>query len=214
MAGDDRLTGFVQTALAAGHDRTEIAARLRAAGWSASEIDHAMGQWAQDGFALPVPKPLPSLGARDAFLYALMFTALAVVLGFSVPLGFALIDSWLPDPADRIMRLAARMRWPIAVLIIFLPLFLILDRKMARATRRDGAQRRSRARAVLGFLALFLAAMTLLGDAISVVFTFLSGDLSLRFAAKSALVALLAALAFLYVKGLMASDPTKAENET
>lgn len=213
MADDERLTGFVQSALAAGHDRTEIAHRLRNAGWSAHEIDNALGQWAHDGFGLPVPRPQASQGARDAFLYALMFTALAVVLGFCVPLGFALIDSWLPDPADRTVRLAARMRWPIAVLIVFLPLFLILDRRMLRATRQDGAQRRSRARAVLGFLALFFAAITLLGDAISVVFTFLSGDLTLRFAAKSALVALLAALAYLYVKGLMAPDPKRAENE-
>ena len=212
MARDDRLATFIQSALSAGHSRVEIAARLHAAGWSPQDVDAALAHWADDGFALPVPRPRASIGARDAFLYALMFTALAIVLGYSVTLGFALIEAWLPDAADRFAPLAARMRWPIAVLAIFLPLFLILDRRMLRAARDNRAERRSPAREVLGFLALFLTALTLLADAISVLYAFLAGDLTLRFAAKSVLVAVLAALAFLYVKGLMAPDPAEVDD--
>lgn len=212
MAADDRLTAFVQAALAAGHPRAEIAARLGAAGWSRQEVDTALSQWAKDGFPLPVPRPYASLGARDAFLYALMFTALGIVLGHAITLGFALVDIWLPDTAERYVPTAARMRWPIAVLIVFLPIFLLLDRRMHRAARKDKAQRRSRILAALGFLALYLAALTLVGDAIAVIYAFLSGELTLRFAAKAALVALLAAQVFFYVKGLMAPDRKEAPN--
>ncbi|SIT09426.1 hypothetical protein SAMN05421759_11545 [Roseivivax lentus] len=207
MRPEERRDSFVRDALAAGQSAEGISRQLIAAGWSEGETRAALAQWAPGDGPLPVPRPRAVLGARDAFLYAVMFLSLAAIIGYMVALGFNLIDAWLPDPGDRpYAGFNGLMRWSIANLMIFLPLFLLLDRRMVQNRASDPAGGRSATRAWLGHVLLFLAAATLICDAVAVLYAFLSGELTLRFIAKAVLVAIAAGLVFLYIRGVMAPE--------
>lgn len=199
----DQLSHFVHDALSAGHGRAEIDAALSEAGWSRSEISGALGSWAEGDFRPPVPRPRPMVSAREAFTYALMFLTLAVSAWHLTSLSFSLIDLWLPEPDGYDMRYYAydSMRWSVATLVIFLPAFLWLNRRIQRQTRSDPARRRSSMRKWIGYLTLFLAVMSLAGDAIYCLYTFLNGDLTLRVLAKAGVVAVIAGTILLYFRG-------------
>lgn len=203
MRPADQLSRFVHQALVAGRDRAEIDAALTQAGWTRSEIAAALGSWADGGALPPVPRPRPMLTAREAFAYALMFITLAISAWHLTALSFSLIDLWMPEPSDYGYggyRLDS-MRWSIASLIVFLPAFLWLNRRIQRQTRSDPARRRSAMRKWIGYLTLFLAVLSLAGDAIYCLYTFLNGDLTLRVLAKAGVVAVIAGTILLYFKG-------------
>ncbi|ETX27423.1 DUF5671 domain-containing protein [Roseivivax isoporae] len=201
MRAQDRLAGFVAEALRAGHSRAEVAGALVAAGWSADEADKALEDWADGPFPMPVPRPRPSVSAREAFVYGLMFTALAVLVIQALSLGFALTDLWLgPEESDPFGFGSWRVRGAVASLVVFAPLFVLLDRRVARAARADRSIGRSAVRDWLSHVALYAAAITLLADLISVLTAVLGGGLTLVFLVKSALVAAAAALVFVYFR--------------
>lgn len=209
MKPTDQLATFVAEALAAGRTRAEIAGALGEAGWTPSEVDAALGAWADGSFLPPVPRPRPYVSAREAFVYALLFLALAVSAWNITSLGFVLIELLIPDVSDYPVRYAATgARWSIAVLVVVLPLFLVLNARVNRAALQDPSKRRSAVRKWFGYTTLFLASVTLVGDLIAIIYAFLNGDLTVRFFAKALLVALTAGLVFLYFSGEMA----EAEN--
>jgi len=204
MRPADQLAQFVAEALKSGRSRQEIADALQEAGWTQNEVSGALGAWAETGFTPPVPRPRPYVSAREAFLYALMFLALAMTAWNITTLGFELIELWLPDATDKYTRYSAQsVRWSVSVLVVFFPLFLVMNTRAQRAARADPGQRRSAVRKWFGYITLFLAAIALLGDLIAVIYALLSGDLTARFIAKAALVALTAGLIFLYFRGEM-----------
>lgn len=204
MRPADQLAQFVAEALKEGRSRAEISAALREAGWTGTEVAGALDAWAETGFTPPVPRPRPYVSAREAFLYALMFLALAMTAWNITTLGFELIELWLPDVSDKYSLYSAEsVRWSISVLVVFFPLFLVMNTRAQRAAHADPGKRRSAVRKWFGYITLFLAAITLLGDLIAVIYALLSGDLTARFIAKAALVALTAGLIFLYFRGEM-----------
>lgn len=204
MRPADQLSQFVREGLRAGHTPQELRAALTHAGWSAHEIDDALDAWADDGLRLPVPRPRPYVSAREAMLYGLMFVTLLAVTWHLVQLSFGLIDMWLADPAGGPGSWAQRsMRWSIATLIVVLPLFLGLNHYAERMARDDPGQRRSLIRKRFGALTLFMAALVLLGDAVAVVFAWLSGDMTVQFAARAGVVALVAVLVIGWFRGLV-----------
>jgi hypothetical protein len=205
MKPADQLALFVAEALKSGRTRAEIAAALHGAGWTPSETEAALSAWSDTRFLPPVPRPRAYVSAREAFVYALMFLALAVSAWNITALGFALIDLWLPETGDTGAAWASwSVRWSVSVLVVVFPLFLILDARERRAVRGDPARRRSAVRKWFGYTTLFLASLALLGDLVAVVYALLNGDLTARFLAKAALVALTAGLVFLYFRGEMA----------
>lgn len=194
VAAADQLSDFVQRALAGGHDGARIRAALGQAGWTGPEIDLALAAWHPGGDLPPVPRPRPYVSAREAMLYALLMIALVLVCYHVLSLGFQVIDGAIPDLADAGPAAPWSMRFSIAAIIAFLPLFVLLDARMARRIGSRDQQRRSQARRIFASVTVLAAALVLLGDAVSVIYAFLSGDLTPRLAAKCALVAVMGLL--------------------
>lgn len=190
MAGIDQLSDFVRHALAGGHDAARIRAALGQAGWAEAEIDLALSAWHPGGDLPPVPRPRAYVSAREAMLYALLMIALVLVCFHVLRLGFQVIDMAIPDLAQPGMPDGWSMRFSIAAIIAFLPLFVLLDGRMARRDTGTDPRRRSQARRVFASITVLAAALVLLGDVVAAVYAFLSGDLTPRLAAKLALVAL------------------------
>lgn len=212
MKSSEQLARFVRDALNAGKSRDQITGALAEAGWTDAEIRDALRGWAESDFIPPIPRPRPFVSAREAFLYGLMFIALGVTAFHLTALGFNLIDKWMPETGyeERAYYRVDSIRWSIASLVVFFPVFLWLNTRANTAIRSDPGQRRSLVRKWFGYITLFLAAIAILGDLIFVIHALLSGDLTLRFFAKSALVAAVAAVIFLYFRADMAEDSNVA----
>ncbi len=202
MKPRDSLSDFVREGLQAGHSTQELRGALVRAGWPGAEIDAALSVWVQDGLRLPVPRPRASVSGRELVMFGLFAITLVVVIWHLVQLAFALIDIWLPDP-DRPGGGWNRsgIRWSISALVVVLPLFAWLTWRVEAPPRGRPGPRRAPLQVRFGALAVLVSILVLIGSAISVVYAFLSGDLTAQFLAKAAVVAVVAALLIGWFRG-------------
>ena len=202
MARSDELNDFVRAGLASGRRGDELAAALTQAGWSGREITAALAAWLPAAPGLPpVPRPRAYVSAREALVYGLLFLLLGMICWHVTMLGFRVIETLLPEPDQRYYySSASSMRWSIATLIPAVPLFVLLNRRVTRDTAQDSGRRSSLVRKWFAAVTLLLAALALLGDLVAVIYSLLNGDLTLRFAAKAGLIAVVGALVFAYYR--------------
>ncbi|MGP9804546.1 DUF5671 domain-containing protein [Paracoccus sp. NSM] len=188
MRGGDRLEEFLRAGLEAGHGPERLASVLREAGWSERRIEAGLAEWHVEPGMPPVPRTgSGQAGAGPALMQGLGFLALVAMCWQLVQLGFLLAEHATPGPAPDWSG-ATRMRWPIAVLVVMIPVFSVLH------LRRDAS---GWPRRWLAVGSGFLAGIALLGSAVAVVHALLSGDLTARFALKAAVVVVVALLALL-----------------
>ncbi|MEM7661266.1 MAG: DUF5671 domain-containing protein [Pseudomonadota bacterium] len=195
-----KLQSFVKESLEKGEDRAAIKSALITAGWRDKEITAALSDFADVSFPVAVPKPTPYLSAREAFFYLFFFILLGIV---SVSLGgllFSIIDILIPDGLEswRANRAKEGVRSGIAGLAIALPLFIWIGRILQVGRRNNPQMQRSRIRKWLTYISLVIAGCALVGDGISLLTSFLSGDATLRFVLKSVVVAAIAGGIFVY----------------
>jgi cytochrome bd-type quinol oxidase subunit 2 len=201
MAANDRLVQFVREALLLGRTREEIRAALGQAGWSENEVADALASFATGDFNPPVPCPRPLLTARDTFVYLLLFTSLALVASYLVSLVHGVLDLALPDPTDNDWterRATDTIRWAIAMLVVFTPVFVWMTLHTRARIAKDAGQRRGIARKWLTYMAMLIAALVFCGDAAYVIYSFLDGEATLRFLLKALTVACVSAGIFVY----------------
>ena len=197
---NEELSRFVREALSRGASRDEISEALVDASWRQADIDKALGAWVDRDFVAPIPRPRPYLGAREAFLYLVLFASLyAAAISFG-NVTFVLINRAFADVAftPPAAASAEMLRWGLAYLVISFPAFLLVQRLVRRTLRSDPDLRSSRIRKWLTYLTLFVAAGVLAGDLIALVFFGLGGELAVRFLLKVAVVAAIAGSVFGY----------------
>ncbi|WP_037227653.1 DUF5671 domain-containing protein [Roseobacter sp. GAI101] len=195
MANQDALSLFVRDALVAGKTRAEISAALARAGWSVSEVHDALGAWDETPFSPPIPRPVATVSARDFFVYTLTFGLLLAGAINLVLVLQALVDLAFAEENYGATR---QIRWGVSVLIVTAPLYLWLTLRERGRLAQDPALYRSAMRKWLTYIALLLAAMTLLGDLIATVFALLTGDLTGQFLIKALIVMIVAGGIFLF----------------
>jgi hypothetical protein len=199
MAGSTQeLERFVRDALGKGTSRERIEAVLAQAGWAPDQVRSALAAYAEVEFEVPVPRPRPHLSARDAFVYLVLFTTLYISAYHFGSLLFSLINRAFPDPTDRYRLFGPSIRWSVASILIAFPLFLLMSSRIARSLREQPVKRLSAVRRWLTYLTLFLAAVILIGDLITLVYQVLGGSLTMRFVLKVLVVGTIAAAIFGY----------------
>ncbi|NHF72137.1 DUF5671 domain-containing protein [Paracoccus xiamenensis] len=197
-----QITGFVHDALERGRSPAEIDAALASTGWSARERADALASWIAAPGMPPIPRPRPYLSAREALLYGLLFISLAVVAFQLCQLGFGLVDN-LVLPAGGIEGQTRReLNGPIATLIIFTPVFLLLNRIISRGPERE-LGRRSLVRQWYASITLLITSVVLLSDLVAAVYMLLGGEMTLRFLIKALIVAAVAGLVIGYYRDEM-----------
>jgi len=198
------LDTFIRDALNRGERRDRISTALISAGWTQREVSAALDDYAETDLGLAVPKPRPYVSAREAFLYLVLFILLGVVAWNLGSLLFALIDTAIADELDQnydgyaFIARETQIRQAIAGLVVGGPLFAWLALNIRKQRRTNPAMQRSRVRKWLTYIALIIASCTLIGDAISLVYSFLAGELSTRLLLKLLVVAILAGGVFFY----------------
>ncbi len=199
MRPADELSQFVRDALIAGRSRPEIDDGLNTAGWSAKERESALQAYAETAFTPPIPRPRPYVSAKDAFVYGLMFIALgASAISLNV-LFFAFINLAFPSDKSWEVRAAYDMiRISIAILVFAVPIFGWLSFRTTKAIGNDAGKRRSAIRKVITYLTLFIAAIVVVVDLVSLVYALLSGDATMRFLLKTLSVGLIFGTVFIF----------------
>ncbi len=193
------LSSFIGHARSKNMDHQTIRMLLLSAGWKEKDIASAL---ASETLDMPVPSPLEGGSARDAFFHLLAFTTLYASVISLIILLFTYINKWLPDAAFydpyAANSDASSIRWSIAIITVAFPLFLLISRALIRELTSDGQKLSSGVRRWLTYMTLFVTACALIGDLITLLFTLLNGELSLRFILKVGTVLLLAGLPFRY----------------
>ena len=197
MTRSDDLTTFVNEALTRGVPRTEIEGVLLQSGWSKTQVSDALASFAEVTFAIPVPKPRPYTDAREAFLYGLLFVALALSAYHLGMLMFRFIEQAFPL-TNSLTSLRETTRWPTSVLVVALPVFFYVSRLVNREVRLDPSKRASKNRSQTTYVTLFVCASVVIGVLAALVYSFLGGELTIRFILKSLTAAGIAAGIFGY----------------
>lgn len=186
----------------------ETRGQLVTVGWSEDEVDRA---YASALIEIGVPTPSAGVGvaARKASTAEIVtnffsFVLLAIILTALGMLYFALIDRYFPDPLmDRYYSyrstmdaLANAVFYAIAALMVAFPLYVVAVRWWFRRFREDEGKVESKLTKWVTYLVLVVAAGTIVGDLISILYTLLKGEYGARFFLKALTVLTLAGMVF------------------
>jgi hypothetical protein len=201
MAVNEDLTGFIREALNRSLPRDEIRCVLSQADWSDEEVQAALRSFAVVEFPIAVPRPRPSLSAREAFQYLVLFGTLYLGAFSLGSLLFQFINLAFPDPlwsqaeTDAIPR---AIRWAVASLVVATPVFLFTARTISMEIALSPLKRSSPVRRWLTYLTLAIAAGILIGDSTNLVYSLLGGELTARFLLKALTIGSIAGTVFVY----------------
>jgi len=139
---------------------------------------------------------------KDFFLHLFTMGLMYYSVGSFIYLVFDIINQIFPDPANYIysvgLGLSTEMRMYLASLIVIFPLYLYLNHYLHKQYEKYPEKKLLRIRKWLTYLTLFVAAITLVGDLVTVIYTFLGGEITTRFILKAVTVLVVAGVVFYY----------------
>jgi hypothetical protein len=127
---------------------------------------------------------------KDVFMHLLAFVALYASAVTLMALLFQYINVWFPDPLDYYSSVQNTIRYSASFLVVLYPVFLIMSWLINREFTLDPARREIRVRKWLIYLTLFVSALTVIGDVITLVYNLLGGEFTTRFILKILVVLL------------------------
>lgn len=209
------LETYVRKARAAGMSEVEMKRDLRSAGWLDCDIDEAIR-------ANPlVPPPAPPADYRgaarglkgmasvsnptmwDAFEHILLFISLYVLATTFALTLHLFVDHWIPGVPDAPFRSAdsyqlGMLRGYMAALIVSYPLFTFFFLRVTRRSITNPLIRAIPARKFLIYATLVVAFIIVTGSIISIIYTFLNGNVTLNFFLHFLITTLIAGCVFAY----------------
>lgn len=145
--------------------------------------------------------------ARDVFFYLLMIVTLYIGVVSFITVLFQLINILLPDPLEFYRSATESLRGGISALIVVWPVYLLMSWLIEKDMKKDSQKRNMWVRRWLLYLTLFISAITIIVDLITLINGFLGGDLTTRFLLKTIVVLAVAGSVFgYYLWSLKQSD--------
>lgn len=150
------------------------------------------------------------MSPKDFFLHISIIVTLYASATALLVLLFQLINSFLADLLYPSYDLySGTIRFAIASLIIVFPLFIFLNWLSRKSYEKEPAKRELGIRKFLVYLTLFISGAFIAGDLIAVLYTFLGGEITMRFVLKVLSVLVVMALAFGYYLYDLRRDSTE-----
>jgi len=208
MPDIERLTDFIKAAKQQHTSDEFIVSLLRQQGWSEDRVYEAFTRYYEGVIGQPIPSHGSRIeGAREAFFYLLALITLGVWVVAFIFLADRLIDHVFPPQVTETDYLVPTdIATQLAAIIVAFPLFLFFQWLIAREVARRPEALESGVRKWLTYIALVIAALTLLGDAVAVITSFLTGDLTSRFLLKALILLVMAGGVFWYYLGTVRAD--------
>lgn len=151
---------------------------------------------------------------RDVFLHLLSIVTLYASATAFLTLSFQLINLWFPDVLDfggYYAYAGARnaIRWSLASLVVIFPVYFFTARFLRKEYEAEPEKRELRVRKWLISFTLFVVALTLIGDLVSLLSHFLEGELTTRFVLKVLVVAFMAGAVGAYYLWILKARPVR-----
>ena len=167
----------------------------------------------KDGTAQADEKP----HAVDVMYYIGMFISLITSLGALIGILFSAIDHKYRDALDigqyyDELSVGNDVRISVSVLLVAFPIYLVLAWLLTGRIKKDMERLKLVIRNVYIYSILLVTTLTVAGSLISIIYNYLSGELSSRFLAKSLVLLVLAGLTLGYHIFLLKRDYTKNGN--
>lgn len=208
------LEDFIRQGRTRGMDPGTIRMVLLAAGWKDADVAETLARQTLD---LPIPRPRRTAGAWDVFRNLLTFGLLFATLVHAVILGFGILDRLFPDPAnfqawniDPEENLSG-LRFSLATVVVTFPLFLVFSRLGLLEGERRPESLQTPVRRFFLWLTLLVAAVTVLGNLIALLFFFFEGQLQGLTLVKMGLLLVLALSVFAYYRLVMRLEEQVAQ---
>lgn len=136
---------------------------------------------------------------RDVFLHLLATVTLYIAAISVIALAWQYVNVLLPDPLNFYYgSLTDTIRRSAAAVVVAWPVFLLVSWLIYRDIAATPSKAASRVRKWLVYLTLFLAAITIIVDLITLIYRFFGGDLTAAFALKVVAVLVVAGAIFGY----------------
>lgn len=141
--------------------------------------------------------PIHKSAPRDVFLYLLAIITLYISVWRFIDLLFDYINVLIPD--ELVYRdIFSPVRLSIATLIVVFPVYLGVTWFLRKDIIKFPEKREMRVRKWLLNFTLFVAALTIIVDLVTLLYNFLEGELTLQFALKVLVVLIVAGAVFSY----------------
>ena len=149
---------------------------------------------------------------RDLFLHLLAIVTLYWSAISFVTLLWQYINYYFPDVLNYYQgSFNEPMRFAIASLIIVFPVFILDSWYLNKIYRKEAEVRESKIRKWLIYLTLFITSLIIIGDLVSVINTFLGGEITARFILKALSILLVAVIIFgYYLDDVRRNTPTRS----
>src|SRR3989338_9796994 len=116
---------------------------------------------------------------KDVFVYLLSIATLYTATINFITLIFGYIDIYFPNTLDYYgARNLGSISWSIASIIIVFPVYLLTSWLINRDIKKEPARGEIKISKWLIYLTLFIAAVVVIGDLITIIYNFLEGDLT------------------------------------
>ena len=136
---------------------------------------------------------------KDVFTHLLGFAALYVSIVSLITLLFQYINALFPDPLNFYYQgILNQIRWSTSALLVVFSVYLVISWLLEKDFRKEPAKRKLKFRGWLFYLTLFIAAITIIVDLITLIYNFYSGELTVKFALKVLTVMVVAVGVFGY----------------
>jgi hypothetical protein len=200
---NEKLFPYVASRVRGGAKKSDVKEELLAVGWSEEEADAAYAQALIEG-GIPVPEGTGAFARKsstaDIMIGFFSFILLGIVVSAIGTLFFEVIDRFFPDPAANgafgsTVSLES-VHYSTAALLIGFPLYFFAVRLWFRRFREDDGRTESRLTKWVTYLVLLAASVTIVGDLIAILFTFLQGEITARFFLKALVVLGIAGMVF------------------
>ncbi|GEM_PF-132092 len=204
----DSFSEYVIKLIKTGATKTQIKEQLSAVGWSDSQIDAVYSK-----ALIELGTPVPSDAMQSTFgkksstveivLNLFSFVLLGIVATALGTLFYQIINKYFPDALaigsyssySNKMSTDA-IHYSIAALIIAFPIYYVSMCLWFRSFSRDEGKTETRLTKWLTYLVLLVVSITIIGDLIATVFTFLQGELSARFFLKALIIFVISGIIF------------------
>jgi hypothetical protein len=150
--------------------------------------------------------------AKDIFIYLGIFISLIVSVGNIIKIVFVAIDTKWKDAAAAVYNYDVYndgVRFAIASLLVLYPLYVLFSWIASKDVKQNPEKKTSVVRKAFIYSAIFVTTCTIVGTLISVIYTFLGGELSIRFGFKALFILILSLVIGGYYYYLVKRDYTK-----
>lgn len=140
------------------------------------------------------PNSVQENGAQNAFFYLTSFFALGFIAFGAGNILFSLVHFYFPESfsysAGDVSQSA--IKFGIASLLIASPVYFFTTKAISHSLLEKKLSYESGVRRWLTYLVLFITIATVLGDLVATLYSFLGGELTIRFLLKSLIILLIA----------------------